>query len=71
MHGLAGDALQRERAQGLVAFVHEFGARVIAEGVDDDADLQALWTLGFDGATGHAASRQHASAGSAQAMSPA
>jgi EAL domain-containing protein (putative c-di-GMP-specific phosphodiesterase class I) len=59
VHGLAGDAEQRERARGLVAFVHEFGARVIAEGVDDDDDLMALWRLGFDGATGHAASRQH------------
>jgi hypothetical protein len=52
---------------------HEFGARVIAEGVDDEADLDALWALGFDGATGVAATRQHgtAGAGSVQAMSPA
>jgi EAL domain-containing protein (putative c-di-GMP-specific phosphodiesterase class I)/GGDEF domain-containing protein len=73
VQGLAGDAEQCERARGLVALVHEFGARVIAEGVDDEADLDALWALGFDGATGVAATRQHgtAGAGSVQAMSPA
>ena len=74
VHGLAGDPGQRERALGLVAFVHEMGARVIAEGADDEADLEALWALGFDGATGRAASRQAtATAGVAddQAMSPA
>jgi EAL domain-containing protein (putative c-di-GMP-specific phosphodiesterase class I) len=59
-----------------VAFVHEFGARVIAEGADDDSDLAALWGLGFDGATGHAATRQHAArsgieTGFDQVMSPA
>jgi EAL domain-containing protein (putative c-di-GMP-specific phosphodiesterase class I) len=58
VHGLAHDDTQRERALGLVALVHEFGARVIAEGVDDEDDLQALWPLGFDGATGQAATRQ-------------
>lgn len=73
VHGLAADATQRERALGLVAFVHELGARVIAEGVDDEADLDALWALGFDGATGRAASRRHAAAPAVadQAMSPA
>ena len=75
VHGLAGDPAQRERAMGLVAFVHEMGARVIAEGVDDEADLDALWSLGFDGATARAASRRHAGAAAAveaaQAMSPA
>jgi hypothetical protein len=53
-----------------------FGARVIAEGADDDGDLAALWGLGFDGATGHAATRQHAArsgveTGFDQLMSPA
>lgn len=77
VHGLAADAAQRERALGLVAFVHELGARVIAEGIDDEADLDALWALGFDGATGRAASRRHAALATAaavavdQAMSPA
>ena len=76
VHGLAHDDTQRERALGLVAFVHEFGARVIAEGVDDEDDLQALWPLGFDGATGQAATRQHGGGrrvdtGFDQLMSPA
>ncbi len=76
VHGLSVDDEQRERARGLVAFVHEFGARVIAEGADDDGDLAALWGLGFDGATGHAATRQHAArsgveTGFDQLMSPA
>ncbi len=59
VQGLAADATQRDRAQALVTLVHEFGARVIAEGCDDDADLTALWALGFDGATGLAATRLH------------
>lgn len=78
VQGLARDAEQRERARGLVAFVHEFGARVIAEGADEAADLAALWALGFDGATGKAATLQHAETAvvepageGAQAMSPA
>lgn len=76
VHGLALDEAQRERARGLVAFVHEFGARVIAEGADEDEDLAALWHLGFDGATGRAATRQHprgdrAETGFDQLMSPA
>ena len=76
VQGLAHDDDQRERARGLVAFVHEFGARVIAEGADEDDDLGALWALGFDGATGQAATRQHAAGGRVdtgfdQLMSPA
>jgi EAL domain-containing protein (putative c-di-GMP-specific phosphodiesterase class I) len=69
VRGLAADAAQRERALGLTAFAHELGARVIAEGADNDADLDALWALGFDGATGQAASRRHARGD--QAISPA
>lgn len=67
VHGIGHDAPQRERARGLVAFVHEMGARVIAEGVDDGDDLQALWELGFDGATGKAATRQYGGADSLSA----
>lgn len=74
VRGLATSAEQRERAQGLVAFVHAFGARVIAEGVDREDDLQGLWALGFDGATGRAATAWHAEGQPQtddQAMSPA
>ncbi len=70
VRGIAEHALQRERAQGLVAFVHEMGALVIAEGVDTPADLQALWALGFDGATGRAALPLH-TAGAAATRSSA
>ena len=28
--------------------------QILAEGVQDEADLAALWALGFDGATGPA-----------------
>lgn len=62
VRGLAHDAAQRERAQGLVAFVHELGAQVIAEGVADEADLAALWQIGFDAGTGAAVSAQAARA---------
>lgn len=57
---LASDPAQRERAQGLVALVHEMGAQAIAEGVEDEADLAALWQIGFDGATGPAAVHRQA-----------
>jgi len=75
VQGVSADAGQRERAHALVAFAHEMGARVIAEGADDPGDLQALWELGFDGATGKAATQrwQHSdgtTAAAAQAMSP-
>lgn len=68
--GLADDAAQRERVRGLVAFVHGLGARVIAEGADEEPDLEALWSLGFDGATGRATT-QSPSGEILQAMSPA
>lgn len=61
VHGVAGDERQRERAQALVALSHEMGALVIAEGVDDVADMAALWGLGFDGVTGQAATRRYPS----------
>ena len=68
--GVAEDLAQAERARALVALVHEMGARVFAEGADAAADLDALWALGFDGATGCAATQRYAAAPD-QAMSPA
>jgi len=41
-------------AQSLVALIHGLGLLALAGGVDDVADLTALWALGFDGATGPA-----------------
>lgn len=79
VQGLAGDSARREQVQGLIALVHELRGRVYAEGADEDGELQQLWALGFDGATGSAvrvshapvpASREGAEAED-QAMSPA
>lgn len=52
--GVAGDAAVRGYAAGLVALVHGLGLQALAEGIGDEADLAALWALGFDGATGTA-----------------
>jgi EAL domain-containing protein (putative c-di-GMP-specific phosphodiesterase class I) len=40
--------------KGLTTIAHGIGLLVIAEGVTNDAELQALTLLGFDGATGPA-----------------
>ncbi|MDP3085284.1 MAG: EAL domain-containing protein, partial [Rubrivivax sp.] len=54
VRGAAADAAVHEYARGLVTLVHGMGLRVIAEGIDDGADLAVLWATGFDGATGPA-----------------
>jgi diguanylate cyclase (GGDEF)-like protein len=54
VHGAADRPAVRELARGLVALLGGMQIQVLAEGVDDVADLAALWTLGFDGATGPA-----------------
>ena len=54
LRGVPGNGAVRAYAQSLVALVHGLGLTVLAEGVDDAADLSALWALGFDGATGAA-----------------
>ena len=48
----AADA--RRYLQGLVRLVQSVGLQVTAEGVRSVADLEALWALGFDAATGPA-----------------
>ena len=48
----ASDA--RRYLQGLVALVQAVGLQVTAEGVRSAADLEQLWALGFDAATGPA-----------------
>jgi EAL domain-containing protein (putative c-di-GMP-specific phosphodiesterase class I) len=40
--------------KGLSTIAHSIGLTVIAEGVTNEADLKALATVGFDGATGPA-----------------
>ena len=40
--------------QGLVALIQAVGLQLTAEGVHSAADLEVLWALGFDAATGPA-----------------
>ena len=56
--GAADDEAVRAYASSLVALVHGLGWTALAEGVEDPRDLEALWALGFDGATGRAVSAQ-------------
>jgi EAL domain-containing protein (putative c-di-GMP-specific phosphodiesterase class I) len=56
--GIASDAHVRRHAEGLVALLRGIGLRVYAEGVAQPDDLQVLWALGFDGATGPAVTRR-------------
>lgn len=44
----------RRYLRGLVQLVQSVGISIAAEGVDDERDLQLLWSLGFDAATGPA-----------------
>jgi EAL domain-containing protein (putative c-di-GMP-specific phosphodiesterase class I) len=54
LRGVASAEAVHAYAQSLVALIHGLGLKALAEGVDDPADLAALWSLGFDGATGPA-----------------
>jgi len=54
LRGLGTEASVQAHAQSLLALIHGLGLVALAEGVDDAADLAALWALGFDGATGPA-----------------
>lgn len=54
LRGLAADEAVRGYAQSLVALIHGLGLQAVAEGIDDPADLLAVWGLGFDAATGSA-----------------
>lgn len=56
LHGISADgaADARRHLQGLVRLVQAVGLQVTAEGVRHAGDLDALWRLGFDAATGPA-----------------
>ena len=54
VRALHNEAKVREFALGLVALAKGMGLLVIAEGIEDARDLDALWALGFDAATGPA-----------------
>lgn len=54
VQGVATQPEVRELARGLVTLLRGMQVQILAEGVPDEADLAALWELGFDGATGPA-----------------
>ena len=54
MQGVAAEPAVRELARGLVMLLHGMGLQLLAEAVQDEADLAVLWALGFLGATGPA-----------------
>jgi EAL domain-containing protein (putative c-di-GMP-specific phosphodiesterase class I) len=54
LRGIASDSATRAFAQSLVALVHGLNLQAVAEGVHQAADLEALWAIGFDAATGPA-----------------
>jgi EAL domain-containing protein (putative c-di-GMP-specific phosphodiesterase class I)/GGDEF domain-containing protein len=57
VRGLGHDASLADYARQILTTARGIGVPVYAEGVDDNADLQRLWELGFDGATGPAVTR--------------
>jgi len=57
VQGAATQPQVRELARGLVTLLRGMQLRILAEAVDDEADLLALWEIGFDGATGPALRR--------------
>ncbi len=56
VRGLDGNPGNQAFLKGLSTIAHSIGLKVIAEGVTNSADLQALGPVGFDGATGPAVS---------------
>ncbi len=56
VHGISADGADdaRRHLQGMVKLVQAVGLQVTAEGVRTADDLEALWRLGFDAATGPA-----------------
>jgi EAL domain-containing protein (putative c-di-GMP-specific phosphodiesterase class I)/GGDEF domain-containing protein len=54
VQGVATRAEVQDLVRGLVALLRGMQVQILAEDVQDEADLAALWALGFDGATGPA-----------------
>lgn len=52
--GVADDEAARSYVEGLVSLIHDLGLQAVAEGVTEARQLELLWGLGFDGATGAA-----------------
>jgi len=51
-HGVADDPQRAAFVKGLATMLHSLSLQVIAEGVNSEADAQALWACGIDGITG-------------------
>jgi EAL domain-containing protein (putative c-di-GMP-specific phosphodiesterase class I) len=51
-HGVAADPQRAAFVQGLATMLHSLSLQVIAEGVSNAGDAQALWACGVDGLTG-------------------
>jgi len=58
LDGIGSDADVRRHAESLVALLRGIDLAIYAEGVVRSADLDVLWRLGFDGATGPAVTRR-------------
>ena len=54
VQGVADDQAVRGYAVSLATLVHSLGLKALADGIAEQRDLQALWSLGFDGAAGAA-----------------
>ncbi|HEX6705991.1 MAG TPA: EAL domain-containing protein [Albitalea sp.] len=52
VQGLAGDDGRANYLKSVVAMLHGLSMQVMAEGVADPADAEALWKVGVDGLTG-------------------
>ena len=52
--GIAGDTSRTSFVRGLVGTLQSLGMQVMAEGLVEAADVQALWACGVDGVTGPA-----------------
>lgn len=50
--GVAADPQRVAFVKGLATMLHSLSIQVVAEGVNDEADAQTLWTCGMDGVTG-------------------
>jgi EAL domain-containing protein (putative c-di-GMP-specific phosphodiesterase class I)/GGDEF domain-containing protein len=54
LRGAAKEPAVRGYARSLVTMIHGLGQQAVAEGIDDVAEISALWEIGFDAATGPA-----------------
>jgi diguanylate cyclase (GGDEF)-like protein len=50
--GVGSDPIRADFVKGLATLLHSLSVQVIAEGVSDESDAQALWACGVDGVTG-------------------